>query len=671
MKKIIVTLLFFFFFYPLLAQAAVLKPVYPRLANYFLKWRITDAEAKELAKWDLLVLDMEVSKNSRPQLEMIRQLNSKIIILAYLTSEEIIDNVNSYNEAAMRQDLNSNIFADWYLKDAAGHKVSNWPYTFMLNLTDDAPLNASGQRFNDYLPEFVANKIKATGLWDGVFYDNTWGDISWINKGDLDFNNDGVAESPAEADRLWATGFKKMLAKTRELTGQDFIIVGNGRVYYGYQGLLNGMMLEDFPSAWENGGTWSGSLTTYLNLANLNQYPQTSIINALDTNQENYQRVRFTLASALLGDGFYSFDSDTYNHNQTWWYDEYNVNLGTAQSGAYNLLSTSSEIKSGLWRRNFKNGVAIVNSTDQPQKFVFAKEDLEKIKGEQAPLINSGERINYLELAPRDGIVLLNRTTVIKNSAFLNGYFFRVFNTGGTPVRNSFFSYAGGYPGGAALVLIPSAEDQNQEASLSAANGRVSLYTNGKSVLSFKPYDNLFNNQLSLAAKINAGHLQAIVTGPTLGGGPQVRLFDASGRLRNSFFAYDQKFRGGVNVALGDIDGDGQEEIVTAPGPGLEPRIKIFTVAGRLKTSFLAYDQKFVKGVNLTVGDINGDGLEEIITGPGEGGGPQVRVFNAQGSVLSNFFAYDKNFHGGITVSASDIDGNGQVEILVGIKNFY
>jgi hypothetical protein len=480
-----------------------------------------------------------------------------------------------------------------------------------------------------------------------------------------------VAESPAEADWLWATGFKKMLAKTRELTGQDFIIVGNGRVYYGYQSLLNGMMLEDFPSAWENGGTWSGSLTTYLNLANLNQSPPTSIINALDKNQENYQRVRFSLASALLGDGFYSFDSDTYNHGQTWWYDEYNVNLGTAQSGAYNLLSTSSEIKLGLWRRDFKNGVAIVNSTDQPQKFVFAKEDLEKIKGEQDPLVNSGERINYLELAPRDGIILLNRTTVIKNSAFLNGYFFRVFNAAGAQVRDSFFSYVGGYSGGAALVLIPSAEDQDQEVSLVAANGRVSLYTNGKSALSFKPYDNLFNNQLSLAAKINAGRLQAIVTGPTLGGGPQVRLFDASGRLRNSFFAYDQKFRGGVNVALGDVDGDGQEEIVTAPGPGLEPRIKIFTVAGRLKTSFLAYDQKFVKGVNLTIGDINGDGVEEIITGPGEGGGPQVRVFNARGNVLSDFFAYDKSFHGGITVSASDINEDGQLEILVGIKNFY
>jgi len=671
MKKIGFIFLLFFFFCPLVTQAAVLKPVYPRLANYFLKWQISDAEARELAKWDLLVLDMEVSKSSLPQLQLIRQLNPKVIILAYLTSEEIIDNINDYNGAAMRQDLNSHLFPGWFLKDAAGRPVSNWPYTSMLNLTDDAPWDANGQRFNDYLPQFVADKIAGTGLWDGVFYDNTWGDVSWINKGDLDFNNDGVAESPAESDQLWASGFKKMLAKTRTLTGNDFIIVGNGRVYYGYQSLLNGMMLEDFPSSWENGGTWSGSMATYFNLANLNQSPQTSIINSLDTNQENYQRVRFTLASALLGDGFYSFDSDTYNHNQTWWYDEYNVNLGTAQSGAYNLLTPSTVIKPGLWRRDFKNGVAIVNSTDITQKFVFAKEDFEKIKGEQAPLINTGERINYLNLAPRDGIILLKRTTVIKNSAFLNGYFYRVFNASGTQVRNSFFSYAGGYPGGSPLIVIPSADNQDQESSLAAVNGRVSFYTNGKATLSFQPYNGLFKNQLSIAAKINTGNLQSIVTGPTLGGGPQVRLFDASGRLRTSFFAYDQKFRGGVSVALGDVDGDGQEEIITAPGPGLEPRIKIFNLAALLKKSFLAYDQKFLKGVNVAVGDVNGDGKMEIITGPNQGGGPQVRVFNDQGIVLDDFFAYDKTFHGGIAVSASDINDDGRIEILVGINNFY
>ena len=670
MKRFVWLFLIIIFICPLASQAALLKPTYPRLVNYFLKWQISDSEATQLAKWDVVILDMEVAKNSPAQLQKIRVLNPRVIILAYLTSEEIVDEVNSYNQAAMRQDLASQIIDGWYLKDAQGHKISNWPGTFMLNLTDGAALNSQGERFNDYLPEFVAQKIKAAGLWDGVFYDNTWGDISWLNSGNLDLDNDGVSDSAAKANKLWSDGFKKMLARTRDLTGNDFIIVGNGRVYYGYQSFLNGMMLEDFPSAWENGGTWSGSLNTYLNLPGLNVYPQISIIDTLDNNQENYQHFRFGFASALLGDGFYGFDSGIYNHAQTWWYDEYNVNLGAAQAPAYNLLATTSvsELKPGLWRRDFKNGLALVNSTTQKQSFVFSKEDFEKIKGTQDVVVNSGERINYVELAPQDGIILLKRTTVIQNSAFINGYFFRVFNLNGEQVKNSFFSYAGGYPGGANLILTPGTDELST--SLVANRGQVDLYENGRSILKFKPYNNLFKNQLNLAVKISDGAFQQIAVGPTAGGGPQVRIYTVDGRLRSSFFAYDTKYRGGVSVAIGDVDGDGQDEVVTAPGAGLEPLIKVFTLSGVLKESFLAYDAKFRGGVNLTVGDVNGDGHAEIITGPAASSNSQVKVF-AQGQVLSSFLAYDAKYQGGVTVAASDLNNDGQLEILVGIKNFY
>lgn len=669
MKKTVCLLLLLVFLFPLTVRAAVLKPTYPRLANYFLKWRISDAEARELAKWDVLVLDMELARSSRPQLELIKRLHPGIIMLAYITSQEILDDIDDYNDAPMRQALASQIAAGWYLRDAAGRRVVNWPGTSMLNLSDQAPADYLGRRFNDYLPEFVAGQLQGSGLWDGVFYDNAWGDVSWVNRGDLDFNSDGQAETPAVADQLWASGFKKMLETTRRLTGNEFIIVGNGRVYYGYQSLLNGMMLEDFPSSWENGGTWSGSIATYLKLPELNRNPQISIINNLDRNSQNYRNFRFTLASALLGEGFYSFDSDSYNHGQTWWYDEYDVNLGPAQSAPYNLLSSRKDIGPGLWRRDFKNGVAIVNSTETKQKFVFAKEELERIRGEQDPAINSGARVNYIELEPSDGIILRKQTTVIKNNTFLNGYFYRVFDLSGQRAGNGFFSYAGGYPGNSSLVLVSNGEEQ--ETGIMAAGGQLSLSNNGRTSLNLKPYGNLFRGQLNLSASIESGQVRALAVGPGPGGGPQVAIFSPSGRLLASFFAYDKKLRGGVSVALGDLDGDGQLELVAAPGAGSEPLIKIFDGAGRLKRSFLAYSQKFRGAVNISLGDLNGDGQKEIITAPGEGGGPEIRIFDHQGNKLSSFFAYDQNFRGGVTVSASDLDADGQDEILVGLKNFY
>lgn len=75
--------------------------------------------------------------------------------------------------------------------------------------------------------------------------------------------------------------------------------------------------------------------------------------------------------------------------------------------------------------------------------------------------------------------------------------------------------------------------------------------------------------------------------------------------------------------------------------------------------------------MSVAVGDVNGDNEKEIITAPGAGGGPQIRVFSARGEVISSFFAYDQAYHGGIKLTVSDINNDGQMEILAGIKNFY
>ncbi|MDI3496579.1 MAG: hypothetical protein PWQ35_600, partial [Patescibacteria group bacterium] len=76
----------FLFSIPILTMGKEIKSTYPRLANYYLKWDLNTKEAQELAKWDLLILDMEVQENSPEALKEIRRLNPDIIILAYITS---------------------------------------------------------------------------------------------------------------------------------------------------------------------------------------------------------------------------------------------------------------------------------------------------------------------------------------------------------------------------------------------------------------------------------------------------------------------------------------------------------------------------------------------------------------------------------------------------------
>ena len=666
MRPYLLILIFLLFLF--IPQVAGAEDSYPRLANYFLRWEMTEQEAEELAKWDLIILDMENQENNPELIEKIRRLNPKVKILAYITSQEIMDNTEDYRNAWLRQELAAQIDSSWYLKDKDGRHVVNWPFTSMLNLSEQSPRNASGKKFNEFLPQFVHERLQASGLWDGVFYDNIWGDVAWVNGGNLDFNNDGQQDSILVANSLWVEGTSKILRLTKELCGPDFLIVGNGRIHWPYQPLLNGMMLENFPSSWENGGTWSGSMSSYSRLSQLNLRPALPIINIYEKNQENYRRFRYGFASALLGDGYYSFDYDVSNHGQTWWYDEYDVDLGSAQSAPYNLINSGkTDWQSGLWRRDFKNGVAIVNSTDKVQNFIFSKEEFEKIKGKQDPNINNGLKINYLKIEPKDGIILLKKLAAWQGSVFTNGGFLRIFKSDGQQARNGFFSYISSLPSGSEVLVDTFLDGETDY--IFSHEGKLSRQRGGKIIWTVQPFAAGFKGSASIAVgDVNGDSKPEIIIGAGAGGGPQVRVFSFEGKAMLNFFAYDKNFRGGVNVAAGDINGDGRAEIVTGAGKGGGPHVRYFNNQGSLVGQFFAYDKNFRGGVTVAAGDMNADGLAEIITGAGPGGGPQVRIFNQDGLSLNSFFAYDKDFRGGITVGYSN--KSGEAEVSVSIKGF-
>ncbi len=143
-----------------------------------------------------------------------------------------------------------------------------------------------------------------------------------------------------------------------------------------------------------------------------------------------------------------------------------------------------------------------------------------------------------------------------------------------------------------------------------------------------------------------------VIVGAGQGCGPQVRVFDDEGTLVTQFFAYDKAFRGGVDVAAADTDSDGIAEIITAPGAGTSPEVRVFNIRGDLLYAFPAYGTSMQHGVNVTATDFESDGSVEIVTAPKAGAGPHVRVFHADGTVLGQFFAYAENFRGSVDVAA-------------------
>ena len=179
------------------------------------------------------------------------------------------------------------------------------------------------------------------------------------------------------------------------------------------------------------------------------------------------------------------------------------------------------------------------------------------------------------------------------------------------------------------------------------------------------PFGPHVNRQLSLAAGSfsGSGKKTEYVVGVGPGSAPQVRIFNANDSVRDwGFFAYNTSYRGGVNVATGDIDGDAIDEIATGTNEGSTTHVKVFRQNGSTVSSFFAYPGYYT-GVNVALDDLDNDGETEIITGTGYGSTSHVKIFTKDGIVKNSFFAYP-GYYTGADVATGDVDGDGKKEII-------
>ena len=181
---------------------------------------------------------------------------------------------------------------------------------------------------------------------------------------------------------------------------------------------------------------------------------------------------------------------------------------------------------------------------------------------------------------------------------------------------------------------------------------------------------------------INGDGVADRIAGAGAGGGPAVAIYDGkTGGLIANFFAFEQTFLGGVYVAASDFNGDGRAELIVTADVGGGPRVRIFDGTALLTNTpqviadfFGIADPNFRGGTRPTVGDINGDGIDELIIAAGVGGGPRISVFDGKSitsatgpaNIVPDFFAFEESVRNGAYVSAGDVDGDGADDLIFG-----
>jgi cyclophilin family peptidyl-prolyl cis-trans isomerase len=154
-----------------------------------------------------------------------------------------------------------------------------------------------------------------------------------------------------------------------------------------------------------------------------------------------------------------------------------------------------------------------------------------------------------------------------------------------------------------------------------------------------------------------------------VGSAPTVSATDATtGANLFSLTVFESTFTGGVRIAVADVTGDGQDDIVAVAGQGGSSLVRVIDGgSGTIVQSKMMFEDSFRGGLVLDVGDFLGKGYSQVVFGAGRTGGPRVTVWDfVQNKQIYNYFAYDSTLRGGVTVDAADLRGNGFAVIVTG-----
>lgn len=277
------------------------------------------------------------------------------------------------------------------------------------NTTLFTPKDSGGYQYWEWDARWVVQQTYKPNPSIAGFYEDN---VFWKPRNDADWNRDGTIDSKdsATAATWLRQGYRKRFELLKQLMPGK-LQIGNiadwgnkSAVLTEFQGMLHGGIMEGLlgssysPEVW---GSWAEMMRWYRKTMGALAAPKLGMFHQFGY-ANDYQALRYGLASCLLDDGYFTFTDKNVGYRGVTWFDEFEAKLGQALTPP-----ATTAWQKGVYRRDFEGGIALVNPKGNGPVEVLLEEDFRRIQGKQAPTVNNGQVMRKVQLKDRDGIILL------------------------------------------------------------------------------------------------------------------------------------------------------------------------------------------------------------------------------------------------------------------------